>query len=121
MAVLSGKSGSISIGGSNYAFGKWEADFNNDLPDVTNFNSGGCEENISGIDRCNINAEGPYNAGSMPLTVGTAYVFILRASSGVTWTVTARISNLKPITDHKDAVRLAITARSTAVFTPAVT
>lgn len=121
MARLSGKSGSIALGGTNYDFGKWELEFDGDDPEVTNFSSGGCYENLAGIDKSTITADGPYNAGNMPLTRGVVYTFLLRASNAVTWTVAARVKSIKPVTDVKDAVRLSITAVSTGVFTPSIT
>lgn len=120
MARLSGKGGSIAVAGTNYDFGKWEVEFDGDDPDVTNFNSGGCQENLEGIHKATITYEGPYNAGAMAITRGTAYAFTLRASAGVTWTVTARVKNTRITTDVKDAVRINGTAASTGAFTPSV-
>ena len=118
--AISGKSGSVAIAGINKALGKWEAEFDGDDPDVTNFTSQGCEENIGGIHRATITLEGPHNPGGIGLLRGNAYVFTLRASNAVVWTVTARVKTLRVVTDHKDAVRLMITARSTGLFVPSV-
>lgn len=46
---VSGKSGSISIGGSAYHVTSWSASLETEAPEVTNTNSSGYREYISGI------------------------------------------------------------------------
>ncbi len=118
--AVSGKDGSVAVGGVDYAFGKWSADIGGDLPDVTNFQSGGCRENVAGVDECDINLEGPFKPGSMPLTRGTVYTFTLRVSISQTFSVPARVKTISPSTDVKDAARLKVMAQSTGVFTPSI-
>jgi hypothetical protein len=120
MAVLAGKSGAISLGGTAYAFGKWTADMSADILDVTVFTSSGYKANIAGLVGAKITADGPFNSTAMALTAGNSYAFVLTMDSGVTLTVTARVGNINVVTDVKDAVRVSISAESTGSFTAAL-
>lgn len=118
--AVSGKEGSVAVGGVDYAFGKWSLDIDGDLPDVTNFTSGGCDENVAGIDGATVSLEGPFKPGFMPLARGTVYVFTLRVSATATFSISARVKTISPSTDVKDAARIKVTAKSTGVFTPSI-
>lgn len=119
--AVSGKSGSVQIGATLYAFGAWEAEFTGDLPDVTTFSSGGARENVDGIDEATITLRGPYAPGSMPLRKGTVYTFNLNVSATVGFSVPARVKSLRPSVDVKGAAQIQVTAESTGVFSPSIT
>lgn len=119
--AVSGKEASVAVNGVNYAFSKWEVAFGGPFPDVTNFGSSGCRENVDSIAQADVTLEGPHNPGSMPLVRGTVYTFLLRVNSGVTFSVPARVRDLNPSVDVKGAAMLRVVAESTGSFTPAVT
>lgn len=120
MAVLAGKSGSITLAAAAYAFGKWTCDMGADILDVTSFASSGYKANIAGLVGAKITADGPFNSAAMSLTAGTSYEFVLTMGGAVNITVTARVGNINVVTDVKDAVRVSISAESTGVFTAAL-
>lgn len=119
--AVGGKNGSVAVGGVDYPFGKWSDEMDGDDPEVTNFSSGGCYEDVEGIHRSTITLEGPYAPGSMPLVRGTVYTFTLRVSNSVTFTASARVKSIGPSQDVKDAARLRVVCRRTGAFTPAIT
>ena len=121
MGFLAGKSGIITIGAATWKLSDWTIDMQTDALDVTNFSSGGAKENIAGLLSGKISASGAYDSASMALTSGTSYAFVLSMVSGTAITVTARVTNIQIKTDVKDAVRVSITAESTATFTAAIT
>lgn len=120
MAKLSGKGGSIALGGTNYPMSKWDMEVDGEDPEVTNFSSGGQYEDLAGIDKALINAEGPYDSGNMPMTRGTVYTLTLRMSNAVTASVPGRLKKFKLVTDTKDAVRIQTTFQQTGPFTAAL-
>lgn len=119
--AVSGKSGSVQIGASLYAFGAWELEMAGDLPDVTTFSSNGYRENVDGVAEANLTLRGPYAPGSMPLVKGTVYTFSLNVSNSVSFSVPARVKSLRPSVDVKGAAQIQVVAESTGAFTAAIT
>jgi len=117
---ISGKSGSVQIGTVSYAFKKWTFNMKTNTPNVTNFNGGGFRQIVSGITQGQLQIEGPYDQGNMPLVCGNSYSFTLTWTMGITLTCTAIISDMTPELDVEDAGRLKITAEVNGSFTAAV-
>ncbi len=120
MAFLAGKSGGVSVAAAVWKLSEWTADMQTELVEVTNFESAGYHENIAGITKAEITAKGPFDSTAMALTAGTSYAFTLEASGAVTYAITARVSNIRLITNVAKAVEVEITATSTGSFTAAI-
>ncbi len=117
MAFLSGKNGSISVGGAAQPLTNWSIDVKTETADVTNFTSSGWQELLSTIASVDISAEGPYD-GSSGVTQGTACTFILAtgttgAFTGPSFEVAAIVTSVKVSTEVKDVAKIAYTASST--------
>lgn len=122
MAFFTGKTGSVSIGGSTQPLTDWSADFKVENVDVTNFASGGYQANEAGIASAEISANGPYD-GSIGLQPGASGTFILTASSDVgapSFTVAARVTSVKVDVNVKGVAMVNISATSNGSFTVTV-
>lgn len=120
MATLAGKSGSINLGAAAYAFREWTVDMQTDAIDVTSFSSSGYKENIAGLTSAKISARGPFNSTAMAVTAGSSYAFVLFASGSVSYSINARITSIRVVTEVSKAVEVDISAESTGSFTAAI-
>jgi hypothetical protein len=120
MAFFSGKSGSVSIGEVDYAFGKWSIDLDANLPKMNNFLSG-FQILVSGLISSKLTLSGPYDAGEMAFTAGNSYEFILAVSDTIAFTITYFVENIKIDDDIDDAARISLSGQSSGSFTPSVT
>jgi hypothetical protein len=121
IAFYAGKSATISIAASTKKLRNWTFKMHGDAVDTTNFNStNGKRENVAGLANGVVTAEGPYDQGSLALTVGNTYEFILNAGSS-SFTVTARITDLTPSVAVDGVAVVNIEAVSTGDFTAATT
>lgn len=118
---ISGKTGSVLVGGVAYAFGKWKLSMKTGLPKVTNFNTGGYQLLVSGITSGTITLEGPYNQGNMPVTCGNSYAFTLTWAPTITIAVTAFVESIEASDDVEGAGHVVVTAQSSGSFTAAIT
>jgi len=73
---FSGKSGYVTVGGTEYSFGAWSIDGETDAPDVEVFTDGGFDDNIQGRSRAKLTLEAPATS-ALPLLSGTSYEFVL--------------------------------------------
>lgn len=116
MTLYAGKSGSVNItvSGTDYAkpLTDWSMDVKVDGIEVTNFTSGGWQEQVSGIYSVDITASGPYD-GDSKITQGTNARFKLGiGGGGPTFTVDALVSSVKVETSVKDVAKITYTASS---------
>ncbi len=81
---LAGKAASINIGSTAYAFDVAKVEIKNGLGKVTNFNSGGYDQFITGIMNGKLELEGTYDEGNMAFTVGNSYTVIVTYTNSVT-------------------------------------
>lgn len=119
--ILSGKSGSTNIGATSYSFGKWKVALKTNLPKVTNWNSGGFQQLVSGITEATLTISGPYDAGNMPFTVGNSYIWLLNWTNVLGLSVPAIIESIDADNDVDGNPTISITARSSGNFTAAIT
>jgi hypothetical protein len=117
---LAGIAGAVKISTTAFAFGKWKATMKNKLGDVSNFTGAGYEQWIAGLTGAKITAEGPYDEGNMPFTVGTSYALILQYTSGTTLNVTALCETIEPSVDVQNPQGITMTFQSTGSFTAAI-
>lgn len=118
MPFYTGKTGSVTVGGSAQPLTDWSLDGKVEAIEVTNFTSNGYQESEAGIAGCDITASGPYDggAGAQP---GTTANFVLTAGSGAgapSFTVSARITSIKIDTNVKGVAMISYTAQSTGSF-----
>ena len=116
---ISGTSGSVTVGGATYAFGKWRLSLKAGLPKVNNFTSV-YQQLVVGLLSATLTLEGPYDGGNMPLTAGTSYVFVCKFSSTYTLTLTALVESIDPSQDIEDAGRVSVTAQTSGSFTASI-
>jgi hypothetical protein len=117
---LSGKFGFVGVTGTNYSFGKWSTPMKVGLPKVTNFNSGGYRVQVVGIFEGQIELEGPWEIGAMPLAVGTEYTFTLGVTAGLSIAIAAIVETITPSNDVEDTPRVKVTAQSQGAFTASI-
>lgn len=116
---IGGPSGSVTVNGVAYAFGKWRASIKTGLPKVNNFTSA-FQQLVAGLTSATLTIDGPYDGGNMPLTSGTSYAFVLKFSNAISLTVNALVGEIGPSQDIEDAARITLTAESSGSFTPSV-
>lgn len=119
--ILSGTTGSVKISTTTYSFGKWKAEFKTKLPDVTNFNSGGYRQRVTGITEATVTLSGPYDQGNMPFTAGTAYTLLLGWTSLISLSVPILVESIKADNDVDGNPTIEIVGQSTGSFTAAIT
>ncbi len=109
MALLSGKTGYVLIGGIPYRFGKWDLPMTAGVPKAFNFVDAPYEVYVSGLIGAKLTADGPYDAGNMGMIVSNTYVFSLGWTNtlfvGVTSTVSTRPTMSKTTRSSKSAPR----------------
>lgn len=119
MPFYSGKSGSVSVGGSTQPLTDWSLETSNEPIDVTNFSSSGFAESEAGITSANITCSGPYD-GTSGATLGASGSFVLKYdTAGAGFTVTARVTNITVSVNVRGVAQVNITAQSTGSFSVA--
>lgn len=118
---ISGTSGLVTIGSTNYSFAKWRIAIKSGLPKVTNFNSTPYQLLVAGILSSTVTLEGPYNQGNMAFTAGVSYVWILKWTPSISLTITGFIEELTPDDDADGSPRVNITIQSSGSFTASIT
>jgi hypothetical protein len=121
--IFGGKFGYVSLGAGLPAFmnfADWTLSFDGDDPDATNFLSGGCDENVEGIDGGTLNMSGPLNTGNVGLQRGKVYVFNLGVGPGYFFSISARVKTLAPSQKVRGKGELQVTAKTTGPFVPLV-
>lgn len=119
MAFFSGKTGSLTVGGTAQPLTDWSIDIKSENIDTTNFGDAGYQTNLAGIGGAEITASGPYD-GTAGSTVGTSGNFVLATSTDVgapSYTVAARISSIKIDVNVKGVAQISYTASSNGTFT----
>jgi hypothetical protein len=118
MAFFSGKTGSLTVGGTAQPLTDWSIDIKSENIDTTNFSDVGYQTNSAGVGGAEITASGPYD-GTAGASVGASVAFILVASGDVgapSITVTARISSIKVDVNVKGVAQISYTASSNGSF-----
>lgn len=125
--VYSGKTGSVSIGGSVQPLTDWSLEITSEPVDITNFTSQGYEENVSGVTRANITCSGPYD-GLTSASIGdangltTAFILATGTTQGVSptagpsFTINARVTNVSISQNVRGVAMVNITAQSNGVL-----
>jgi len=116
MAHYTGKNGAVFKDGVAQDYAEWDLDIDGELPDVTSFLSGGCQENVPGIDRATVTLRGPYSSLGYGLTRGVVYTFRCQIGGVINFDIDCRVKKLHPSTNVVDASRFEVQAISTGVF-----
>lgn len=118
----SGITGSVSIGGTSYAFGKWTLSMKANLMPVNNFTGGGYRQVVAGVKSADLTLEAlTYDQGNMPFVCGNQYTFILGYNALTSTTVTIMIESIEPTVDYDGLQPIKISGQSNGPFTPSIT
>lgn len=120
MSELSGKTGYVKVGSTDYAFGKWKVGIKGGAPKITNWKTGGFQKVVPGVVLGDLTLNGPMDAGSMPLAVNTTYTFHLGMDTGIELAVPAQVTGIDVDNDVEDAPRVSVTATSNGEFTASI-
>lgn len=114
---LSGITGSVKIGATSYAFGKWNLSMKSNLIPVNNFTGGGYQQIVAGVQSADLTLEAlTYDQGNMPFSIGVKYTFILGYTSTATITVSIYIESIEPTVDYDGAQPIKISGKSDGAF-----
>lgn len=117
---VSGKIGYVTVGNTQYSFGKWKCAMKAKLPNMNNFNGGGFQQIVSGIVAGNPTFEGPWDIGNTPLAVGVQYTFLFGVTPSVFIQVVGIVEDITPSNDVDDAPRVSVAVQSNGSFTAAI-
>ncbi len=117
MALLSGKTGYVTVGGLAFRFGKWSLPMTCRTPAANNFVDAPYEVYVSGLLGAKLTCSGPYDAGNMPLVIGNAYVFVLGFTPGIFLTTPAIVNGLTATDDVEGNPQIEVSAQVSGVFT----
>ncbi len=121
MALLSGKTGYVNVGGVPFRFGKWDLTMSAGTPKANNFIDAPYEIYVSGLLGAKLTCSGPYDAGNMPLTIGNVYTWVLGFTPGIFLTVVAVLNNLHPTNDVEGNPQVEIGAQVSGSFSASLT
>lgn len=120
MARLSGKGGSLSIGGAAVlGVTSWEIDYKGEAVDVTGMDSSGAKAFVGGLTEWSFSCEGNLESGATLPTpaASVALSAVDSADTGYnTYTGTMIITGVKPTTSVDGAVKYSITAQGTGAL-----
>lgn len=117
-----GKNSRIRVGTTNLNYANWDTDWQGANLDTTNFESGGCEEGIIGIEVIVFNFDGAWDAGANPYgsppgiyprSDGPSVQFFFNIADNLGWTLPAvRFLSTKNAAPVRDLVTFAASGRS---------
>ena len=118
----SGIEGSVKVGATSYAFGKWTLNMQAKALLTNNFTGGGNQTVVGGVKKADLTIEAlTYDQGNMPFSAGTKYAFILGYDSVTSNTVTIFVETIEPTVDYDGLEAIKITGTSDGSFTPSIT
>lgn len=101
---LSGVVGSVKVGATSYAFGKWSIKLKTKSIPVNNFNSNGRQQVVGGVTHAELTLEAlTYDQGNMPFSTNATYSFILGYSATQSITVAFFIEEIDVDVDYDGA------------------
>lgn len=121
MGQLHGKNGNVKIGTVTYAFDAWTSNIETDLGEISNFDSVGFKEFLTGFTGATVDIEGPYNQGAMAFTSGTTYSWSFGYNNSVAFTGSGILNKISVDVKAKDPVRVKLSVTLTGTFTPSIT
>lgn len=116
---VSGKTGSVMVSTTAYAFAKWKVSFKTNLPKVNNFTSV-YQQLVGGLTSATVTLSGPYDTGNMPFTTGNVYDFILGWNNSVNLTVPCQLESIDGDQDIDGAAGVSLVGQSTGSFTASI-
>jgi hypothetical protein len=108
MAFKTGKLGKLSWNAVELAMDEYSFNIDGELPDVSNFKSGGGIQRLDGVTDNIIDVSGPYDTGAMAIVRGSEHVLIATLDAGVTLTATCRCKSIQVGDKYKDAGRVKV-------------
>ncbi len=116
MALLSGKTGFVNVGGLAFRFGKWSLPMTARTPAANNFVDAPFEVYVPGLLGAKLTCTGPYDSGNMSLTIGNTYDFVLGFAPGIDLSCTAILNALTPTDDVEGNPQIEIGAQVSGEF-----
>ncbi len=121
MARLSGKGGSVSIGGNIAGVTSWEIDYKGDAVDVTGMDSSGAKAFIAGLTEWSGSCEGFLESGAtLPLPAAASNPSVSLVDSGDlganTYTGDVIVTGVKYSTSVDGAAKFSITFQGTGAL-----
>lgn len=118
----SGITGSVNVGGTSYAFGKWTLSMKTNVMPVNNFTGGGYQQVVAGVKSADLTLESlTYDQGNMPFVCGNQYTFILNYNALISTTVTIMIESIEPTVDYDGLQPIKISGKSNGPFAAEIT
>ena len=118
----SGISGSVTIGGTSYSFGKWTLAMKTNLIPVNRMGGGGFQEVVAGVSSAELTLDAlTYDAGNMPFATGSSYTFVLAYNLLLSTTVVIVIESIEATVDYDGAQPIKITGKTNGTFTSSIT
>lgn len=120
---LSGTQGSVKIGLTSYAFGKWGVKMSAKALPVNNFNSNNRQQVVAGVTKEELTLEAlTYDLGNMAFTAGNNYTFILGFDATHSLTRTYFVEDIEVTVDYDGLQSVKLTCQSNdTTFTAAIT
>lgn len=119
---VAGISGSVKIGATSYAFGKWSLAMKANVMPVNNFTGGGYQQVVGGVVSADLTLSSlTYDQGNMPFAVGTLYTFILGYNLTTSVTVQIMIESIEPEVDYDGLEAIKISGKSNGAFSASIT
>lgn len=117
-AFISGNSSYFRLGAVSYSFNGWRLNVDPGLKKFFAFGSA-FQRTLPGGFAASISADGPYNAGNMPLTPGVVYEAHLGFDTGIEFVVSARLGPVdytNKIQAGGDPATISVTLESEGAF-----
>jgi hypothetical protein len=119
--VYAGTAGSITFGAVAWELSEWSFEASANLLDITTFAAGGYRVKIPGLVAGRITARGPYETGSMALTVGAAVSVAMTVGGAITFTVPCIVGSISVSQAVEQFGQVSVSLESTGSFTAAIT
>ncbi len=88
---------------------------------VTNFNSNGFDQFITGITNGKLELEGTYDEGNMAFTVGNSYTVVVTYTNTVTLSLPCLLEDISVDIKVADPQRVKLSLQVTGSFTASIT
>jgi len=118
---LSGISGAVAVGATEYAFSKWTVEMKCVVVKANNFTGGGYQQVVPGLCSATLTLEAlTYDEGNMPFTVGDFATFVLSYSSTTDLTLGVMIESINVSVDIEGGQPVKLVGQSNGAFTASI-
>lgn len=115
---VAGVLAAFKVGAESFAMDKWEAMYQANMVDVTNFTSEGFQNIVAGKVKGTVTVSGPYDSSGVDAwAVGDPYDVICSWNGTINLTLTGLLKSIKSTQDIDGAGRKELVFESDGVFT----